>query len=443
MKTKILIAFILLAWYTVFGASPSFQQVTNAHTAMLTNGATPGALLTFTNNADWTRNMKWTGSQLELTTTGGPTNVIVGTNGSVTLAGGGSGTLGLRVNGNTLLVTNDNVGVGGDPVAGYKLAVGGSIRASGQVLAGTYNQGRYLLFSVGGSGYLQGDNDRIYNTTSGTFMLTDGTGTNLSSVLAKNGTYSGLVTATNGSRFEGDSIWAVTGGPTNVVIGTNGAINASGNITGGGLYAGASLYMTGSGITIPTAGYIRDSATRIFVTPTGTPTLILGNQFTNIITPSSLTLTNGNLTVSGLVTATNGVFGSFGTMALTTNMAVVINTTTQAFTGFNYVVSTGSIANNGTGFTNAIAGYYRIRVGASYLSSDAANTIGKVYTNGVICNLVSFHRGFTAATTVYGNANSENTVYLPANCYTQFAIGSDANETLTFAHADFSMSPAN
>lgn len=134
----------------------------------------------------------------------------------------------------------------------------------------------------------------------------------------------------------------------------------------------------------------------------------------------------------------------FASMELTTNIASFsLNTSTQAFTGFDYIAVPGTWFTNAgsTGITNRYDGWYDIFFGASYDCSGAANTVGEIRTNGVNCKIIGFFRDY-AAVGGHGNANSSGSVWLPAGTFIQVFAGADANETINVSHVDFKVRPA-
>ena len=163
-----------------------------------------------------------------------------------------------------------------------------------------------------------------------------------------------------------------------------------------------------------------------------------------------LTITNGTaataiaVNVGGTITATNGVFGAYGCMTVSTG---VVTTGASAgpnnFTNFHYLKSFGgiSIVTN-TAFLVSNAGDYRISFGAAMQSGAADSLALQVFTNNVECSIAQLIVD-TPAVPIYETSFKEFIVTLPAATYVHLASTNSDTSAQLLKNVVFNIGGAN
>lgn len=139
-----------------------------------------------------------------------------------------------------------------------------------------------------------------------------------------------------------------------------------------------------------------------------------GNKLSVGVNGATIT---GDEIVTGSATATNGVFGAYGCMTMSTGVvSVATSASTNKFTAFSYVKTfggIGSLTNTAIVVTNA--GDYSISFGCSMLGGNADQVKTLIITNDVVCTLIMFEKTMQSPA-VAETGFKEVVVNLPAAC---------------------------
>jgi len=136
--------------------------------------------------------------------------------------------------------------------------------------------------------------------------------------------------------------------------------------------------------------------------------------------------------VSGIITATNGVFGQYAYASSATG-AVTITSGTLLFTNWNYSKLFGGISalTTNTTYTITNAGDYRIQFGGGPATSGNGDNIKlRIVTNDVVCSLMAL--AFTSSANVKNETGFKTLVLaLPANCRVGLNVTNDVPGSTT------------
>ena len=214
-------------------------------------------------------------------------------------------------------------------------------------------------------------------------------------------------------------------------------INADGNV--------------GIGTTAPT------SPLQVYSATANSLFKVSGAASTNIFNVTS----NGNATLSGSLTATNGVYagvqanavaaamnnplGFFGTLRMTTTnaLALPVDATYYNVTNWNNAITNQFGAALSTGYlTNTVAGYYRLSATISFIGAASELYEVCVLTNGVDSEMISSKKQFSTGTPRYDAVPVTGRMYLPANTAISLAVKNTADNTdLTIHRACLDVGP--
>jgi hypothetical protein len=153
-----------------------------------------------------------------------------------------------------------------------------------------------------------------------------------------------------------------------------------------------------------------------------------------------------NLTVVGTVTATNGVFGAYGSMSIGTTNATYTPgaTTTNIISGYDYRKAFGGIGIVTNSFWVTNAGDYRISFGSA-IQPGANNQTQHitVRTNGVDWPYVRLTVN-NLSSTAWETGFKETVITLPANAVVSLWFwDSSTTGTASTANLVFNLRPAN
>lgn len=153
--------------------------------------------------------------------------------------------------------------------------------------------------------------------------------------------------------------------------------------------------------------------------------------------------TNG-VFVSGTLTATNGVFGAYGCLTMSTGIvSVATSTSTNLFTDWAYKKSFGGIGiETNANFVCTNAGDYRISFGCSMLggNGDAVKTL--VFTNDTVCPIIMFEKTMQSPA-VAETGFKEFVVSLPALCRVSCRIADLSATATSIQNICFNIKGAN
>lgn len=278
-------------------------------------------------------------------------------------------------------------------------------------------------------------------------------------------------TFTAAQTFSGTASNSFRLAPTNAAVAgviynpTNDSLSASGTIfspTFSGIIASVNstphTYSIGSfGLSAQDQMIVMRDGTRLFGfgnnTSVGTfriyanPATIVADSAATLIVGNGLTsplYLNGNPTVAGTLTATNGVFGAYGCLTMSTGVVTVATSaSTNQFSAWSYLKTFGGMGtetNSNIVVTNA--GDYRISFGCSMKggNSDAIKTL--VFTNGVVCTILMFEKTMQSPA-IAETGFKEFVVTLPALCRVSLYVADLSANSVDIQNACLNVKGAN
>lgn len=402
---------------------------------------------------------------------GGTTNAILYADGSATFA---QGFAGIGITGDALFnsVSIDNPAV-------IVLANDGHVSFdSGQFVSDGLGDVAAKLFNGSGAG-LTNVTVAATNVFSGGQLPIGTVSTGLSSVAGP------LLTSNGVARSYSYNAGALTNLPAASLTGsgTNNTTGSAGSLTGGAtnqVYAfGSSAGWNGSiGVSNVTMsgniGFSKDSVFTIgtaSLRPLTVSTLdlaayrdVFATSSMQIASHAQLTSPNANelqihnaygsatyarvivsnLSATAEITATNGVFGAYGCMTMSTGTVVVAtSTSTNKFTAFSYVKTfggIGSLTNTSIVVTNA--GDYCISFGCSLLGGNGDAVKALILTNDAVCPLIMFEKTMQNPA-IAETGFKEVVVNLPASCRVGIGIANGSANNTSVQNLCFNVKGAN